>query len=270
MSDDPYSPGGLARKAREFARLPAMQLILRRGELMALLEELAVVVGLQEDLLRAAADRLEEVKREGGELRIASNRMIPRIEMDGQAYLPFASIEPDRRKPAYLRIVARWPGESGGGAAVYVTPWFLKDLPNSDALWAVLMNRLRDAYVKGYEEFLKESDEAILVPDYRDLRLTDPAKDPPPVEEGGMRPGTVIRLPDGRIGTICYNNLDGEGGVWGRFNPAGIPLGFNDQWPEPDFLLREKEVEEIIQKRWGGKKKIECVGTEFEILWEPE
>jgi hypothetical protein len=32
-----------------------------------------------------------------------------------------------------------------------------------------------------------------------------------------MKLNTVIRLPDGRIGTTCYNHLDGWGGVVGGF-----------------------------------------------------
>ena len=84
-----------------------------------------------------------------------------------------------------------------------------------------------------------------------------------------MRPGTIIRLPDGRIGTICYNNLDGEGGVWGRHDFSGIPLGFNESWPEPDFLLRPKEREEDIRRAWWGSKQIECVGVNFTVLWRP-
>jgi len=30
-----------------------------------------------------------------------------------------------------------------------------------------------------------------------------------------MKAGVVIKLPDGRIGTLCYSNLDGEGGAYG-------------------------------------------------------
>ena len=31
-----------------------------------------------------------------------------------------------------------------------------------------------------------------------------------------MKLNTVIKLPDGRVGTTCWNHLDGVGGVWGE------------------------------------------------------
>lgn len=49
---------------------------------------------------------------------------------------------------------------------------------------------------------------------------------------------TKIKAPDGRIGTICYNNLDGVGGVWGVHQFA-MPEGGFGNLPRPDFMLRE-------------------------------
>ena len=75
-----------------------------------------------------------------------------------------------------------------------------------------------------------------------------------------MKAGVVIKLPDGRIGTLCYSNLDGEGGVWGEHDFSHIPIGFNDFWPEPEFLLREP----FPGARWR------CVGTKYEVLRRSE
>lgn len=84
-----------------------------------------------------------------------------------------------------------------------------------------------------------------------------------------MKLNTVIRLPDGRVGTICYHHIDGYGGVWGihRFEmPDG---GFGNELPMPDFMLRPKEVEGLL-RRWGHRPDLECVGEQFEIIDYPE
>lgn len=80
-----------------------------------------------------------------------------------------------------------------------------------------------------------------------------------------MTPGTFIRLPDGREGTIVYHGLDGYGGVWerqvidveailsgnpitGEKRPANVP--------EPEFMLRSSYP----------SADIECVGESYEIV----
>lgn len=80
-----------------------------------------------------------------------------------------------------------------------------------------------------------------------------------------LRLNTVIRLPDGREGTICWNNLDGCGGVFGRHHfemPAG---GFGGSLPAPEFMLREKSVEPLLRQRSPHRSDVECVGEKFEI-----
>ena len=68
----------------------------------------------------------------------------------------------------------------------------------------------------------------------------------------GVEPlNTVIKLPDGRIGTICYNWLDGCGGIWGK-----------KHFDTAEFMLREKEIEGKLR----GLENAECVGEEYEIL----
>ena len=80
-----------------------------------------------------------------------------------------------------------------------------------------------------------------------------------------MRPGTIIRLPDGREGTVVYHGLDGYGIMWGRVQVdldailATRPL-FGDaptNWPwVPQAMLRD-------ECRTAG---LPCVGEEYEIV----
>jgi len=81
------------------------------------------------------------------------------------------------------------------------------------------------------------------------------------------RLGTIIQLPDGRIGTTVYHGLDGIGIKWGRHNPppedfVGTNGGLFDtdipeDWPWfPDAMLRDP---------YPGAD-LPCVGTEFTIL----
>lgn len=78
-----------------------------------------------------------------------------------------------------------------------------------------------------------------------------------------MKPGTFIKLPDGRTGTIVWNNLDGYGGIWGLDMTirAKQLCGFTDEFPEPEFMLRDKSLQGRV-----GTKKSECVGEEYEII----
>lgn len=73
-----------------------------------------------------------------------------------------------------------------------------------------------------------------------------------------MKGGTHIRLPDGRVGTITWNYLNGHGGIFGIHDFSNVPQNFDDGWPEPEFMLREKEVQKYF--------KAECVGSEYEII----
>ena len=90
-----------------------------------------------------------------------------------------------------------------------------------------------------------------------------------------MKAGTFVKLPDGRVGTICYRNLDGEGGIWG-YHPELKELaneGFDDRFPCPQFMLREKitkdgyNLEKSLQCN-NPTEKLECVGEEFGVIAE--
>lgn len=50
--------------------------------------------------------------------------------------------------------------------------------------------------------------------------------------------GTLVQVPDGRVGTIVYNNLDGYGIVWGD-RPDLIGAADWGELPEPDAMLRD-------------------------------
>jgi len=74
-----------------------------------------------------------------------------------------------------------------------------------------------------------------------------------------MRLNTIIKLPDGRVGTICYHNLDGCGGVWGK-HKFEMPEGGFGNLPEPEFMLRDSSMQGRV-----GSEKSECVGEDYMI-----
>lgn len=84
-----------------------------------------------------------------------------------------------------------------------------------------------------------------------------------------MHLNTRIKLPDGRMGTICYHNLDGYGGMWGE-HTFRMPInGFGDELPYPDFMLRDKDMEGRVGGECGKASTAECVGEKFEIIFSP-
>jgi len=75
-----------------------------------------------------------------------------------------------------------------------------------------------------------------------------------------MKLNTRIRLPDGRVGTICYHNLDGIGGVWGEHTFYMPPGGFGEGLPAPEFMMGEPPL---------MGKAVEYVGDDFEVVFVP-
>lgn len=87
-----------------------------------------------------------------------------------------------------------------------------------------------------------------------------------------MKVGTIIKLPDGRIGTVVYNGLDGVGIKWGEHNITkndivgdGNTTHGSEIAPEnynyfPDAMLRKPYP----------SADIECVGEDYEILYAPK
>lgn len=72
-----------------------------------------------------------------------------------------------------------------------------------------------------------------------------------------MKLNTIIELPDGRIGTICYNGLDGKGGCWGEHHFT-MPDDCQTGLPKPDFMLRDDYE--------GSESGAEYVGNNFKII----
>lgn len=70
-----------------------------------------------------------------------------------------------------------------------------------------------------------------------------------------MKPGTLVRLPDGREGRVVYHNIDGYGIRWGSA-PVNV-----DDLPPHDAMLREPYPSAI-------RDGMECVGREYELIDE--
>lgn len=84
--------------------------------------------------------------------------------------------------------------------------------------------------------------------------------------------GSIVRLPDGRIGTTVYNGVDGIGIKWGRHSPpledfegtsgSAVPLADDSpaqrpDWPwMPDVMLREPYPGAVVP----------CVGEDYELV----
>lgn len=86
------------------------------------------------------------------------------------------------------------------------------------------------------------------------------------------KPGTIIRLPDGREATMVYNGLDGEGVMFGRIEvDPDVIYGQNavfgdapDDYPyKAEAMLRDPKLSHL----WPG---MECVGEEYEIVSTPD
>lgn len=73
------------------------------------------------------------------------------------------------------------------------------------------------------------------------------------------RPGTIVRLPDGRIGTTIYNGLDGVGIKWGR-HP--VTLADFPQTPKPTDWPFYPDA--MLRSPYPGAD-LPCVGDEYEI-----
>jgi hypothetical protein len=82
-----------------------------------------------------------------------------------------------------------------------------------------------------------------------------------------MKAGTIVRLADGREGTVVYNGLDGVGIKFGRHAITLTDVegnGLFGQAPTdypyyPNAMLRETYP----------SADLPCVGTNFEVIEEP-
>jgi hypothetical protein len=87
-----------------------------------------------------------------------------------------------------------------------------------------------------------------------------------------MKPGTVVRLPDGREGTVVFHSLTGYGIVWGarRLSDAELEMIYSgngslfggegpSDCPRPEAMLRDHYP----------TADLECVGEDYEIVSVP-
>ena len=73
-----------------------------------------------------------------------------------------------------------------------------------------------------------------------------------------MKPNTIVKLPDGRIGTVVYHGLDGYGIVFGEKGPFAL-----DELPEHEAMLRDEYPHAL-------KVGLECVGDDYERVRDGE
>ena len=85
-----------------------------------------------------------------------------------------------------------------------------------------------------------------------------------------MRAGTIVKLPDGRLGTVVYNGLDGVGIKWGShvvhqedIVGSGCALiGVRDQEPPEDY----RWWPEAMLRNPYPSADLPCVGEEYEVV----
>jgi len=87
-----------------------------------------------------------------------------------------------------------------------------------------------------------------------------------------MKAGTIVKLPDGRIGTVVYNSLDGIGIKWGRHNITeddivgdgnlthGAETVPENYYYFPDAMLRKPY----------HCADLECVGDDYKVIYAPK
>jgi hypothetical protein len=84
-----------------------------------------------------------------------------------------------------------------------------------------------------------------------------------------MKPGTVVQLPDGRVGTVVYHGLDGYGIKWGRRKLSATmvesSLGTqpllddgedHSDIPQPEAMLRSAYPSAALP----------CVGESYKVI----
>ena len=84
-----------------------------------------------------------------------------------------------------------------------------------------------------------------------------------------MRMGVVVRLPDGRIGTVVYNGLDGVGIKWGSYSITTEDIkGHGGLFSEPP-LKDYKWFPDAMLRDDYLYADLPCVGGDFEIIATP-
>lgn len=92
-------------------------------------------------------------------------------------------------------------------------------------------------------------------------------------EGGGMKPGTIVRLPDGREGTVVFHGLTGYGIVWGRraltqreldaiIGSVSLEIGVEKRH---DDLSNALLPEAMLRDPYPGAK-LPCAGSDYETV----
>lgn len=84
-----------------------------------------------------------------------------------------------------------------------------------------------------------------------------------------MKAGTIIKLSDGRIGTVVYNSLDGVGIKWGRYEISNEDIkGYGGLFASEKELIPEDYEfypDAMLRNPYPGAE-LECVGNDYEII----
>ena len=83
-----------------------------------------------------------------------------------------------------------------------------------------------------------------------------------------MKPGTIVQLPDGRVGTVVFNGLCGVGIKWGRHDvtEADFEGTYGDLFdPSIDVWDWEWGPDAYLREPWP-RADLECVGDDYEVL----
>ncbi len=80
-----------------------------------------------------------------------------------------------------------------------------------------------------------------------------------------MKPGTIIKLPDGREGTVVYHGLNGYGIRWGRLivDVEAILSQCPVMGEQPEDS--EWTPQAMLRKPYPGAE-LECVGGDYEFV----
>jgi len=86
-----------------------------------------------------------------------------------------------------------------------------------------------------------------------------------------MKAGTIIKLQDGRVGTVVYNSLDGVGIKWGRHKITMADIQghgslFNDDKAPDDY---EYYPDAMLRNPYPSAD-LPCVGEDYSIESIPE
>ena len=88
-----------------------------------------------------------------------------------------------------------------------------------------------------------------------------------------MKLGTQIKFRDGRVGTMIYNSLIGEGIVWGLHDPNPSDFEGTDGNTVVDGAPADWEWEPValLREPWDGCErcgfsKEQCVGSDYVII----